>query len=218
MEAKKQGEGAEDLSMEDILQSIRKIIADEGDESNSAEAPKENAPIAPVADASASDILELTDMLEEDGTVTNVATMPSAEDVLSSIDAALTPEPEPTPEPEQEKEPAPVLVQPAPPPPVVAMPEPTFVSSQKEMSDEELEGLLSKAAADSAISSLNKLKTSESPPSLLHPPSPSFRSGTTVEDMVAEMLRPMMKEWLDANLPAIVERIVEREVMRLARR
>jgi len=207
MEAKKQGEGAEDLSMEDILQSIRKIIADEGGEVDAA-APKD----APVADASASDILELTDMLEEDGTVTNVSSPANAEDVLSSIDAALAPEPvlEPT------SEPAPVLVQPAPPPPVVAMPEPAV--APKEMSDEELEALLSKAAEESAISSLNKLKTSDAPPSLLHPPSPAFRSGTTVEDMVAEMLRPMMKEWLDTNLPAIVERIVEREVMRLARR
>jgi hypothetical protein len=210
MEAKKQGDGAEDLSMEDILQSIRKIIADDGAEGGAA-APKESVA---VAGSSASDILELTDMLEEDGTVTNVSSPANAEDVLSSIDAALAPEPEPEPTPE----PTPVLVQPAPPPPVVAMPEPASVPSQKEMSDEELEGLLSKAASDSALSSLNKLKTSDAPPSLLHPPSPAFRSGTTVEDMVAEMLRPMMKEWLDANLPAIVERIVEREVIRLARR
>lgn len=210
MEAKRQGEGAEDLSMEDILQSIRKIIADDGADGDAA-APKENAV---VVDASASDILELTDMLEEDGTVTNVSSPVNSEDVLSSIDAALAPELEPEPTPE----PSPILVQSAPPPSVVAMPEPVSVPSKKEMSDEELDALLSKVAEESALSSLNKLKASESPPSLLHPPSPAFRSGTTVEDMVAEMLRPMMKQWLDANLPAIVERIVEREVMRLARR
>lgn len=42
--------------------------------------------------------------------------------------------------------------------------------------------------------------------------------GRTLEDIVVEMLRPMVKEWLDANLPAIVEEKVEEEVKRLARR
>ena len=42
--------------------------------------------------------------------------------------------------------------------------------------------------------------------------------GQTVEDIVVAMLRPMIKEWLDANLPAIVEEKVEEEVQRVARR
>ncbi len=42
--------------------------------------------------------------------------------------------------------------------------------------------------------------------------------GTTLEDIVTEMVHPMIKEWLDANLPAIVEQAVEDEVQRLARR
>jgi hypothetical protein len=32
------------------------------------------------------------------------------------------------------------------------------------------------------------------------------------------MLRPMLKEWLDQNLPPMVERYVEREISRLTRR
>lgn len=40
----------------------------------------------------------------------------------------------------------------------------------------------------------------------------------TVEDLVKEMLRPMLKDWLDSNLPGIVERYVEREIVRLTRR
>ena len=31
-------------------------------------------------------------------------------------------------------------------------------------------------------------------------------------------MRPLIKEWLDANLPAIVERLVQREIERLSRR
>ena len=42
--------------------------------------------------------------------------------------------------------------------------------------------------------------------------------GRTLEDIVTDMLRPMVKEWLDANLPAIVEEKVEEEVQRVARR
>ncbi len=42
--------------------------------------------------------------------------------------------------------------------------------------------------------------------------------GRTLEDIVVEMLRPLVKEWLDANLPAIVEEKVEEEVQRVARR
>jgi cell pole-organizing protein PopZ len=33
-------------------------------------------------------------------------------------------------------------------------------------------------------------------------------SGVTIEDMMREMLRPMLKEWLDENLPSVVERMV----------
>lgn len=42
--------------------------------------------------------------------------------------------------------------------------------------------------------------------------------GRTLEDIVVEMLRPMVNEWLNANLPAIVEEKVEEEVQRVARR
>ena len=39
-----------------------------------------------------------------------------------------------------------------------------------------------------------------------------------LEDIVKELLRPMLKEWLDKNLPTMVERFVEREIVRLTRR
>jgi uncharacterized protein len=43
------------------------------------------------------------------------------------------------------------------------------------------------------------------------------RSGRTVEELVSELLRPMLKTWLDDNLPAIVERLVRAEIERLSR-
>jgi cell pole-organizing protein PopZ len=39
----------------------------------------------------------------------------------------------------------------------------------------------------------------------------------TLEDVVRETLRPMLKSWLDENLPRVVERMVQAEVERITR-
>jgi cell pole-organizing protein PopZ len=39
----------------------------------------------------------------------------------------------------------------------------------------------------------------------------------TLEDLVKDMLRPMLKSWLDDNLPGLVERIVKAEIERVSR-
>ena len=38
----------------------------------------------------------------------------------------------------------------------------------------------------------------------------------TLQDLVQEMLRPMLKSWLDDNLPTVVERLVRAEIERVA--
>lgn len=189
MEANKQGSGEEDLSMEEILQSIRKIIADDGEEGKpSAAAASEPAP---------SDVLELTDMITDDGALVNAKDATESTDVLGKIDAALSP-----------VAPAPTPVPAAP----VAAAEPVAPAPSADT-------LLSEATEKAALAALNKLKVPEpASPSYSTSPSPAFRSGATVEDMVEELLRPMLRDWLNANLPAIIERVVEREVQRLTRR
>ena len=42
-------------------------------------------------------------------------------------------------------------------------------------------------------------------------------AGATIESLMRDMLRPMLKEWLDENLPSVVERMVEKEIARVAR-
>lgn len=42
-------------------------------------------------------------------------------------------------------------------------------------------------------------------------------TGATIESLMRDMLRPMLKEWLDENLPSVVERMVEREISRISR-
>ena len=43
------------------------------------------------------------------------------------------------------------------------------------------------------------------------------QNARTLEDLVKEMLRPMLKSWLDDNLPGLVERIVKAEIERVSR-
>lgn len=44
---------------------------------------------------------------------------------------------------------------------------------------------------------------------------PDVAGSDTLEGMVREMLRPMLREWLDANLPRMVEEMVQREIARI---
>ena len=43
------------------------------------------------------------------------------------------------------------------------------------------------------------------------------QNARTLDDLVREMLRPMLKDWLDDNLPNIVERLVRSEIERVSR-
>ena len=47
---------------------------------------------------------------------------------------------------------------------------------------------------------------------------PEVAGSDTLEGVVRDMLKPMLKDWLDANLPEIVERMVAQEVARISGR
>jgi cell pole-organizing protein PopZ len=127
-------------------------------------------------------------------------------------------------EAEPEPQPAPVMVQPrpipilpaasiptprpaAPPPPRPApsvartapMPDPTLSADMAEK--------LLEPATDAAVkqnfAKLNGLSM--------------MGSGMTLDALMREMLRPMLKDWLDENLPSLVERMVEKEIARISR-
>lgn len=72
--------------------------------------------------------------------------------------------------------------------------------------------ILSSGTQAAAMSSLSKLKS--------RMPINSSRSydGITLEDIVREMLHPMLREWMDDNLSPMVERTVQKELEKLARR
>ena len=82
------------------------------------------------------------------------------------------------------------------------------------------DSLVGESAAASAASAFAGLAaTFQKPeaPAASAPQDLPFVSGNTVEAMVQNMLRPMLKDWLDANLPGIVEAQVRKEVERIAR-
>lgn len=49
-------------------------------------------------------------------------------------------------------------------------------------------------------------------------PAAATASANPLEDLVREMLRPLLKDWLDANLESVIERMVEREIARITGR
>jgi cell pole-organizing protein PopZ len=73
--------------------------------------------------------------------------------------------------------------------------------------DEVADNLVGDHAASLAATAFGSLSSA-----LLMP-----KDGRTLEDVVRELLRPLLKEWLDQNLPRIVETKVEEEVHRIAR-
>lgn len=182
----------QDPSIEEILASIRRIISEdeategEGAESEPAEVadsgddtpegtPKEEEPENDDDAGEFEDILELTQMVQEDGSTVD----------LTEEEAA---EPEPEPEPDLEPDAA-----------------------------EDDGALISGAVSIASIDAIAKLADAAEP-EILASAGLSFRgSGNTVEDLVVEMIRPMLREWLDGNLPATVERIVQKEIRRLVR-
>ncbi len=43
------------------------------------------------------------------------------------------------------------------------------------------------------------------------------KNARTLDDLMQDMMRPMVKQWLDDNLPLVVERLVRAEIERVAR-
>lgn len=94
-------------------------------------------------------------------------------------------------------------------------PEPEFIAPEpepEEEMDEPMEAVESdiftekaESAAVEAISQLVKKTAVE-------------RGGITIEEIVRSELKPMLREWLDRNLPSLIERLVAEELERVSKR
>ncbi len=119
--------------------------------------------------------------------------------------APATPEPRPdmrsaTEDPPQEESPSAPVAEPA---------------ASAENPEEAVGGIVSQAATAASANALGELTR------VMDEKTSKLKVGTgdtTIADLVKEMLRPMMREWLDENLPVIVERVVRREIQKLVDR
>lgn len=161
--------------------------------------------------------------------MSNAQPEPSMEEILASIRRIISedeeePAQKPTPrmEPQRASAPEPARQEPLRPPPRPAavqpapQPEPKFATEDVEM----IRKNVSEAFADDdgIVAEQTAAAASKAFMSLSQTVQVSDGRGRTLEDMVVEMLRPMIKDWLDANLSQIVEEKVEEEVQRVARR
>ena len=218
---------SQEPSMEEILASIRRIIADD-DANKTAPRPAEPPPQAvapapaarpspppqappppprvappepsideavaadpePMAEVEdqASDILDLTEQME----APMPAPAPKAAAQFRTIDGSFDVSyDEEKPAPQMPESPRRAFASDDSPPPRI-----------EERSNQLLSGVTS-AAVDSAFNTLAQTVL--------------VQNARTLEDLVREMLRPMLKAWLDDNLPGMVERLVRAEIERVSR-
>jgi cell pole-organizing protein PopZ len=222
---------AQEPSMEEILASIRRIIADEdgGKTAKGPEpaAPKPAPPPAPAAVPARpapppppaafngqSDIdamlADLDDTPPRPAAKVEPAPEPakpaealSVSDVLDLTEEYVAPTPPPGPAPsfrtidgDSDVVFTDRLPEPPPPEPAARTPSPPAPDP----------GLISNTTAAAVDSAFNALAHTV-----------FGQNARTLEDLVKEMLRPLLKSWLDDNLPSLVERIVRTEIERVSR-
>jgi uncharacterized protein len=216
---------AQEPSMEEILASIRRIIAD--DDSGKGAKPPEAAPAPPPPPPKPVAVAASRPPPPPPPPAPAANNQDDIDAMLADLDAppkiAVAPEP-PVPEP------------PAPPPDVLDLteemaaptpppgPAPSFRTIDgesdvvfAERAPEPLEevprqftapeqALISNSTMQAVDSAFNSLAYTV-----------LGQNARTLEDLVKEMLRPMLKGWLDDNLPGLVERIVRAEIERVSR-
>lgn len=211
-------------SMEEILASIRRIIADEPDGKEAAApkaAPAKAAAPKPEVETMAEPALEDEHISEEDldklfaqsGDDEDEPEMDvdDADDgdepeVLDLADVATVDEAEPLELVEGLKDDEAEVAFAAPEPPRRAEP-PKVEARARPASEPEMdEPLVSAAASATVQSAFGQLSHTV-----------LAANGRTLDDLVKEMLRPMLHAWLDENLPVIVERLVRAEIERVSR-
>lgn len=82
--------------------------------------------------------------------------------------------------------------------------------------DDGADELVSTASADAARQSLESLNAVLTP--IADSAKEPAAAGRTMEDVVLDALRPMLKQWLDTNLPPLVEAMVAKEISRITGR
>ncbi|MGA2043479.1 MAG: DUF2497 domain-containing protein [Roseiarcus sp.] len=191
LESLRRAQRAYEPSMEEILASIRSIIADDKESPAApAAAPKPAVPGGPQIVYSKD-----SPTLQPPAAPPTAAPPPAAPPPAAApVEAA--PAPAPTPPRVAWEKPAP-RVQAAPPAPTPSPAEAAPIVEEPFVSP----------STDAAVSaSFGALSASV-----------ALQNSEMIDGLAREMLRPMLKTWLDDNLPSLVERLVRAEIQRVAR-
>lgn len=185
-------------TMEEILASIRRIISEDNEEAQAAEAtsPDVNDTAHKPEDAAGdtpddtADVVELSqEQIVEDPKPAPVETrQPNGFDAQSAVEPAAQPKTEFKTTPDNDT---------------------GLMHTNSEDPEPVEETLLSPEVVTAATAALGALSKDVVV---------SGGDGKTLEDMIREMMKPLLKEWLEDNLPPLVESVVEREVRQLSRR
>jgi cell pole-organizing protein PopZ len=238
-----EGKDQHEPSMEEILASIRRIISEDGDGGeggDTAAAPKaEETPAAepapadtlaaaleppPIPAPAAAPPLAAEAERPKRAPIADVEAEDESDILLLTEEAADEPPPafrdsppardenEPPPEPPY-RVPEPLTFE------LDAEPEPEPVAAPARAAASEpvldLDRLISDRAAAASLAAMTELVSrSHREPNIES--LPMGNANQTLEDLTRELLRPILKNWLDDNLPQIVERIVREEIGRLA--
>jgi uncharacterized protein len=173
--------------MEEILASIRRIIADDDASKGPPKAepmPPPPTPMAPPRPAPRPVAATPPPVVQHDDleSMLGDADKNSDADVLDLTEAMTAETSEPAPSP---------------------MPEMPGLHSEPVPEQRPLISNSTSAAVDSAFNTLAHTVL--------------VQNARTLEDLVREMLRPLLKSWLDDNLPGMVERLVRAEIERVSR-
>lgn len=183
-------------SMEEILASIRKIIADDSLGTKKDE-PQARKPARKEPEPEPEPVFVMPEPVDvtpdEDEDVLDLASVAKVASQPQEVSVAF--EPEPAPMPVMNFEPVEVMVTPPPPPAPIN----TVAALEDRILSDNTGSLVSQA-----FQSLTR-----------HTAMPAI--GRSLEDVVAELLRPMLRGWLDDHLPGIVEKLVKAEIERVAR-
>ncbi|HEY6832084.1 MAG TPA: DUF2497 domain-containing protein [Pseudolabrys sp.] len=228
---------AQEPSMEEILASIRRIIADD-DASKTPKAPEPPPapkPVPPVAAVPRPAPVPPPAPPRAPPPPPRPAPAVNNQDDIDAMLADLEAPPKVAPKPAP---PPPKPVAAAPPPDVLdlteamAAPPPPPPAPSFRTIDGAADVVFSERAPEPAVRPLEEPRPLPSPDhalisnatiaavdsafnSLAH--TVLGNNARTLEDLVKEMLRPMLKSWLDDNLPNMVERIVRAEIERVSR-
>lgn len=207
---------AQEPTMEEILASIRRIISEDDPPPSPAVAETASAPAPGPLKADSEDVLELTTPAEP----FPEAEPSRTESAFARFESGAEEADEPRPD-DSRFDPGSIFdgesdltisdPPPAPPPAAQPTPAPVFtpqpVVTPMSESKPATSGLLSEPAAAEVGSAFSRLTRNVPLPA----------AGRSLEDLVQEMMRPMLKDWLDQHLPKIVEAKVQAEVERLSR-